>query len=233
MQGCDVFIFWGIQWVECHHSPCMTLCDEVGLIPARFHRNRVFSTGCLHFTIPTFVWQMGFRYPTFGWWHLRNVNYKLRHTLLEEIVNFYSGTSTMRLEVGNLSLDIKRRVNKIKGAWPHWTVPSDCASPYFPPVRSLLHLGTIMMGDLSLSLMYNVATKSWWVLHSWLIEDTLWDDPGGLHNRISERSWILLSDMNGLISNTILYQISHQLTTFSSWINPHYWTPPLEFVYRA
>ena len=79
--------------------------------------------------------------------------------------------------------------------------------------------------------MYSVATKSWWVLHSWLIEDTLWDDPGGLHNRISERNWILLSDMNGQISNTTLYQISHQLTTSSSWINPHYWTPPLEFVY--
>ena len=81
--------------------------------------------------------------------------------------------------------------------------------------------------------MHSVATKSWWVLHSWLIEDSLWDDPGGLHNRISERSWIPLSDMNGQISNTTLYQISHQPTTFSSWINPHYWTPPLEFVYRA
>ena len=53
--------------------------------------------------------------------------------------------------------------------------------------------------------MYSVATKSWWVLHSWLIEDPLWDDPRGLHNRISERSWILLSDMNGHISNTTLY----------------------------
>ena len=81
--------------------------------------------------------------------------------------------------------------------------------------------------------MYSVGTKSWWVLHSWLIEDPLWDDPGNLHNRISERSWILLSDMNNQISNTTLYQISHQLTTFSSWINLHYWTPPLEFVYRA
>ena len=34
--------------------------------------------------------------------------------------------------------------------------------------------------------MYSAATKSWWVLHSWLIEDPLWDDPRGLHNRISE-----------------------------------------------
>ena len=31
----------------------------------------------------------------------------------------------------------------------------------------------------------------------------------------------------------LFVQISHQLTTFSSWINPHYWTPPLELVYRA
>ena len=41
--------------------------------------------------------------------------------------------------------------------------------------------------------MYSVATKLWWVLHNWLIEDHLWDDPRGLHNIISERSWILLS----------------------------------------
>ena len=64
--------------------------------------------------------------------------------------------------------------------------------------------------------MYSVATKSWWVLQNWLIEDPLWDDPGSLHNIISERSWIPLSDMNSQISNTTLYQISHQLTTFSS-----------------
>ena len=31
----------------------------------------------------------------------------------------------------------------------------------------------------------------------------------------------------------LFVQISHQLTTFSSWINPNYWTPPLEVVYRA
>ena len=80
---------------------------------------------------------------------------------------------------------------------------------------------------------YGAATKPWWVLHDWLIEDPLWDDPGNLHNRISERGWILLSDMNGQISNTTLYQISHLLTTFSSWINLHYWTPQLAFVYRA
>ena len=36
------------------------------------------------------------------------------------------GTSTMRLELGNLSLNVDRRVNRIKRAWPHWTVPSDC-----------------------------------------------------------------------------------------------------------
>ena len=47
------------------------------------------------------------------------------------------------------------------------------------------------------------------------------------------RSWILLCDMKGQMSNTTLCQISHQLTIFSSWINPHYWTPPLEFVYRT
>ena len=31
----------------------------------------------------------------------------------------------------------------------------------------------------------------------------------------------------------LFIQISHQLTLLSSWINPHDWTPPLEFVYRA
>ena len=36
------------------------------------------------------------------------------------------GTSTMHLELGNLFLNIERRMNKIKGAWPYWTIPSDC-----------------------------------------------------------------------------------------------------------
>ena len=31
----------------------------------------------------------------------------------------------------------------------------------------------------------------------------------------------------------LFIQISHQLTTFSIWINPHYWAPPIEFAYRA
>ena len=34
----------------------------------------------------------------------------------------------MRLELGNLALYIGRRMNKIKGARPHRTVPSDCDS---------------------------------------------------------------------------------------------------------
>ena len=50
--------------------------------------------------------------------------------------------------------------------------------------------------------MYSVTAKSWWVLHNWLIEGHLWDDPWGLHNRVSERSWIILSDPNGHISTT-------------------------------
>ena len=41
--------------------------------------------------------------------------------------------------------------------------------------------------------MYSVATKSWWVLYRWLIEDPLWDDPGGLHNRISEKLDFIIS----------------------------------------
>ena len=31
----------------------------------------------------------------------------------------------------------------------------------------------------------------------------------------------------------LFIQISHQLTTLSSWINPQYWTPPPEFDYRT
>ena len=31
----------------------------------------------------------------------------------------------------------------------------------------------------------------------------------------------------------LFIKISHQLTTSTSWINPHYWTPPLEFFYRV
>ena len=36
-----------------------------------------------------------------------------------------------------------------------------------------------------------------------------------------------------MYSIQLFVQISHQLTTFSSWIDPHYWTPALELVYRA
>ena len=43
---------------------------------------------------------------------------------LKSISMYDLGTSTMRLELGNLALNIERRVNKVKGAWPHWTVPS-------------------------------------------------------------------------------------------------------------
>ena len=76
--------------------------------------------------------------------------------------------------------------------------------------------------------MYSVATKSWWVLHTWFIEDPLWDDPRGLHNKISERSYYLI--WMAIYPTQLFIQISHQLTTFPSWINPHYCTPPLQFV---
>ena len=46
---------------------------------------------------------------------------------------------------------------------------------------------------------YSVTTQSWWILHCWLTRDPLWDSPRGLHSRVSERSWILLSNMNGHI----------------------------------
>ena len=34
----------------------------------------------------------------------------------------------MRLELGNLALYLGRRMNKIKGSWPHRTVASDCGN---------------------------------------------------------------------------------------------------------
>ena len=52
---------------------------------------------------------------------------------------------------------------------------------------------------------YSAARKSWWILHSCLIGDLLWDDSRGLHSRVSASSWILLSDMNWHISSTISY----------------------------
>ena len=112
---------------------------------------------------------------------------------------------------------------------------TDCLSPmltwYTPPDKCNIHLVHIFSDHWTHTPgMYSVATKSWWVLHSWLIEDPLWNDPRGLHNRISERSWIRLPDMNGHISNTTLYSNQSQLTTSSSCIDPHYWTPPLDFV---
>ena len=50
--------------------------------------------------------------------------------------------------------------------------------------------------------LYSVTTKSWWILYCWLTGDPLWDNPRGLYSQVSERSWILLSDMNGHIPRT-------------------------------
>ena len=50
--------------------------------------------------------------------------------LLEEEIqidlNVRLGTSTILFELGNLSLNIEKRVNKIDGTWPHRKIPSDC-----------------------------------------------------------------------------------------------------------
>ena len=81
--------------------------------------------------------------------------------------------------------------------------------------------------------MYSVATKSWWVRHSWLIEDPLWDDPRGLHIKFLREAGFYYLIWMAIYPIQLFIQISHQLTTLSSWINPHYWTPPLESVYRA
>ena len=53
--------------------------------------------------------------------------------------------------------------------------------------------------------MYCVTANSWWILHGWLIWDPLWDNSRDLHSRVSERSWIFLSDMKGHISSTTHY----------------------------
>ena len=52
---------------------------------------------------------------------------------------------------------------------------------------------------------YSVTTKLWWILHCWLTGDALWDNCRGFHSKVSEKSWILLSDMNGHISKTTPY----------------------------
>ena len=71
---------------------------------------------------------------------------------------------------------------------------------------------------------YSVTINSWWILHCWLTGHPIWDYPRGLHNIISERNWIILSDMNGHISRTTPYSISHQVKRF--WINPRNTTRP-------
>ena len=79
--------------------------------------------------------------------------------------------------------------------------------------------------------MHSVAAMSWWVLHSWLIEDPLWDE-ACIIELMREAGFYYLIWM-AIYPIQLFVQISHQLTTFSSWINPHYWTPPLELVYIA
>ena len=53
--------------------------------------------------------------------------------------------------------------------------------------------------------LYCVTANLWWILHGWLIEEPLWDNSQDLHSRVSERSWILLSDIKGHISSTTHY----------------------------
>ena len=50
---------------------------------------------------------------------------------------------------------------------------------------------------------YSVTGKSWRILHSWLIEYSLWDNSWDLHCRIPARSRILLPEMNGQTFHTI------------------------------
>ena len=81
--------------------------------------------------------------------------------------------------------------------------------------------------------MHSAAAKSWWVLHSWLIEDPLWDNPEACKIEFLREAGFYYLIWMAIYPIQLFIQVSHQLTTFSSWINPHYWTPPLEFVYRA
>ena len=74
---------------------------------------------------------------------------------------------------------------------------------------------------------YSVRGMSWWILHSWLVEYSLWDNSRDLqlHNWIITRHGILLSDMNGQTFYTIPHfnhpPIWRNLLTS---ISPHTWT---------
>ena len=56
------------------------------------------------------------------------------------------GTSIMRLELGNLSLNIERRVNWIKGAWPHWTGLFKTRTPLYATYQDMI-IGVISQVD--------------------------------------------------------------------------------------
>ena len=101
---------------------------------------------------------------------------KFKHlTRAEEVV-------ITRLRIGHTKATkshlIPRTANCLSALWPDWAHASG---------------------------VYYVTANSWWILHGWLIEDPLWDDSRDLHSRVSERSWILLSDMKGHISSTAHY----------------------------
>ena len=66
---------------------------------------------------------------------------------------------------------------------------------------------------------YCVTANSWWVLHSWIIEDPLWDDSRSLHSRVPERSSYPIQH---------IIRITHQLTKFATYINRHTLTTPLD-----
>ena len=75
--------------------------------------------------------------------------------------------------------------------------------------------------------MYSVAAKSWWALHSWLIEDLLWDFFEACIVEFLGEAGLFYLIWMATYPVQLFILINLQLTKFSTWIDPHYIaTPP-------
>ena len=79
----DIFILRRLEGTQGYHTPCMALTYQVRLFPPQLDGNCLIPTCGLDLTIAPSIRDMGFGKPTYGWWHLWNVNYKA--LLMEDV----------------------------------------------------------------------------------------------------------------------------------------------------
>ena len=83
MERNHIFILRRLEGTQGNHTSCMALIYQVHLFSPQLDANCLIPTCGLYLTITPSTRHMGFGKPTFGWWHLWNVNYKA--LLMEDV----------------------------------------------------------------------------------------------------------------------------------------------------